>query len=148
MLDKIESMFLPYWEKFNASFGNKYKYVVTSRYREPQAGKSFSYHNKVGFAMDIIFKTQSNGFAPLEVYEDFFLYLYAEGFAGGVGIDNTVSNGNVHIHLDARNYDNKPRYFFVEDDGKHEKPMTTRAELIAHRVGRNASIVADIAKKK
>lgn len=147
-MDRIESLFLPYWVKFNTAFGNKYKYVVTSRYREPKPDRAPSYHNKVGMAMDIIFKTLEGGYAPLEVYEDFFLYLYAEGFPGGVGIDNTVSNGNVHIHLDARNYDNKARYFFVEDDGKHEKPMTTRAELVAHRVGRNASIVADIAKKK
>lgn len=128
-MDKIESQFQPYWELFKKANQN-FSYVVTSRYRPESKG---SYHAIEGMAMDITLRSGSD-YAALSKYEDLFLFLYANGWKGGVGIDNTVSNKNVHIHLDARNLDGKSRYFFIEDDKVHKIPFNgDPQQLVAWR---------------
>ena len=120
-MDKIEKYFKPFFDAWNNS-GNSgkfgIKYIITSSYR-PQS--KTSYHRFQGMAIDIILKTPSGGFAPIEYYDSLFIYLYEKGFLGGCGIDNNTDN--IHIHLDARHEDGKPSFFFLEDNAKYLCPF-------------------------
>ena len=136
-MDKIETQFLTFFKNFAASRPGL-AYLVTSRYRPTSKG---SYHAIPEMAMDIIFNTNGD-YSSLKTYEDFFLFLYANKWPGGCGIDNTERNGNVHVHLDARNLDGKPKYFFIEDYGQHKIPFKgDPAELVNFRDAVNAELL-------
>lgn len=120
-MDKIELALVPFIARFCAARGIKLEYIVTSRYRP---GSVNSYHSKPGMAMDFYFKRTEPriDYAPMSDYDEFFDWMYRNGWPGGLGIDNTEINGNVHIHADARHLEGKARYFFFEDYGKHKQP--------------------------